>query len=139
MPKSQIVGITVENPFSPEAGVNLYPAIVILANGESGTIYMQNQLQYTEGDFIDYEKIGNKIKVKKNSQPASSPVKKEPKSFRTGVKNPEDYLGFIYGYAKDIHIAEMQIAKKPISLENLKRNVEEIYVHLQEVLSMRNL
>lgn len=137
MPKSQIVGITAESPFSPEAGVTLYPAIVILENGESGTIYMQSMNQYKVLDFIDYEKIGNKIKVKKNTAPVSSPVKKEPKSFRSGVKNPEDYLGFIYGYAKDIHIAEMQIAKKPISLDNLKRNVEEMYSHLQEVLSMR--
>ena len=49
-------------------------------------------------------------------------------------KYPEDYLGFIYGYAKDIHIAEIQVTGKKVPLANLKKNVEEMYAHIQELL-----
>ena len=133
---SKIISLTTESPFSPEAGVTLYPATIILENNDSGMTYMKTQGQYKEGDTIEYEKTGNKIKIKRLGGYTQTATR-EPKSFRSGVKNPEDYLGFIYGYAKDIHIAEMTISKKVIPLDNLKRNVEEMYSHLQEVLLMK--
>ena len=44
-------------------------------------------------------------------------------------------IGFIYGYAKDIHIAEIQVTGKKVPLANLKKNVEEMYAHIQEILN----
>lgn len=133
MEKGRILSITNEAPFSPEAGVTLYPAIVIMDNGDSGTCYMKNMYEYKDGDSVIYEKVGNKIKIKGLNQISQKPQSK----YKGGSKNPEDFLGFVYGYAKDIHIAEMQITKKPIPLDQLKKNVEEIYAHIQEILLMK--
>lgn len=134
MTKGKIISATSEPAFSPEPGVTLFPTLLIIDNGDSGTCYMKKFNEYAEGDEILYEKVGNKIKVKSSSgKPAPTKSNFKPKG---GSKNPEDYLGFIYGYAKDIHIAEMQVTKKPIPIEQLKKNVEIMYAHLQEILLM---
>jgi hypothetical protein len=81
------------------------------------------------------------MKILKTSAPAqqkSNPVNsgKAPRNYQSnGKRSPEDYLGFIYGYAKDIHIAEIQATGKKVPLANLKKNVEEMYAHIQELLN----
>jgi hypothetical protein len=135
MEKGKIISATNEPSFSPEQGVTLFPTLLIMDNGDSGTCYMKKFNEYVEGDDVFYEKVGNKIKIKSSSgKPASPKQSFKPKG---GSKNPEDYLGFIYGYAKDIHIAEMQVTKKTIPIEQLKKNVEIMYAHLQEILLMQ--
>jgi hypothetical protein len=135
MTKGKIISATNEPSFSPEQGVTLFPTLLILDNGDSGTCYMKKFNEYVEGDDVFYEKVGNKIKIKSSSvKPVTPKPSFKPKG---GSKNPEDYLGFIYGYAKDIHIAEMQVTKKPIPIEELKKNVEIMYAHLQEILLMQ--
>ena len=81
------------------------------------------------------------MKILKSSAPPVekyNPVNsgKAPRNYgSTGKRSPEDYLGFIYGYAKDIHIAEIQVTGKKVPLANLKKNVEEMYAHIQELLN----
>jgi hypothetical protein len=136
MEKSKIISVTNEPMFSPESGVTLYPALVIMENGDSGTCYMKKFNEYMEGDEVFYEKVGNKIKIKSSAAKSTAQSKQafRPKG---GSKNPEDYLGFIYGYAKDIHIAEIQVTKKSVPIEELKKNVEIMYAHLQELLLIK--
>jgi hypothetical protein len=110
-----------------------------MENGDDGSGGFQKIGQYKEGDTLEYEySEGDKVFKIVHKQPAS-PQKAggiAPRNYQSnGKRSPEDYLGFIYGYAKDIHIAEIQVTGKKVPLSNLKKNVEELYAHIQSILN----
>lgn len=139
MPKAKILSITFTNEWQAADGAMYYYHSLVMDNGDVGSAALKVINQYQIGQTIDYEIEGERIKkvklagVKAVSKPATS-IPGARKSYSKSARNPVDFLGFIYGYAKDIHIAEMQVTGKVVPIENLKRNVEDIYEHLQGIL-----
>ena len=141
MAKGKIATAVHVNNWTADDGTTYYYHLVTMQNGDSGKAPFRSMGQYKTGDQIDYEINGDRMKILKSSAPPVekyNPVNsgKAPRNYgSTGKRSPEDYLGFIYGYAKDIHIAEIQVTGKKVPLANLKKNVEEMYAHIQELLN----
>jgi len=113
-----------------------------MENGDEGSGGFQSIGQYKEGDDLEYE-FNEADKTFKITHSKPAPTNRGgggggvPRTYNaSGKRSPEDYLGFLYGYAKDIHIAEIQITGKKVPLNNLKKNVEEMYAHIQEILKL---
>lgn len=140
MAKGKIQEITHISNWTADDGTTYYYHLVTMANGDSGKAPFKSMGQHSVGDQIEYECAGDRMKIQKNNQappPKSGGFSgKAPRNYGSnGKRSPEDYLGFIYGYAKDIHIAEIQITGKKVPLANLKKNVEEMYAHIQDILN----
>jgi len=138
--KSKIVHCSFKNTWtSKDGGTVRHYYNLEMENGDDGSGGFQKIGQYKEGDTLEYE-YSETDKVFKIVHTQAPPPKKStgvaPRNYQSnGKRSPEDYLGFIYGYAKDIHIAEIQATGKKVPLANLKKNVEEMYAHIQEILN----
>jgi hypothetical protein len=143
MAKGKIESINHVSNWKADDGTTYYYHMVEMANGDKGKAPFKAMEQYKVGETIEYDIIGDRMKILKQSTPSEkAPAQsggyggKAPRNYQsTGKRSPEDYLGFIYGYAKDIHIAEIQVTGKKVPLANLKKNVEEMYAHIQELLN----
>lgn len=138
--KSKIVHCSFKNTWqSKDGGTIRHYYNLEMENGDDGSGGFEKIGQYKEGDTLEYEynetdKVFKIIHKKPASPQKSGGI--APRNYGSnGKRSPEDYLGFIYGYAKDIHIAEIQVTGKKVPLANLKKNVEEMYSHLQEILN----
>jgi len=144
MSKGKIQSINHVSNWKADDGTMYYYHLVEIANGDKGKAPFKSMDQYKVGDTIEYDIIGDRMKITKSSPTAEKPQStggygKAPRNYQSnGKRSPEDYLGFIYGYAKDIHIAEIQATGKKVPLANLKKNVEEMYAHIQELLNAEN-
>ena len=141
MPKGKILSINYTNEWTAADGTIYYYHAIVLDNGDVGSAALKAQNQFQLGQNIEYEIEGERIKKVKLVMPSSSkkassaaPSYSGRKSYSKSARNPVDFLGFIYGYAKDIHIAEMNVTGKVVPIEKLKSNVEEMYAHIQELL-----
>ena len=138
--KSKIVHCSFKNTWtSKDGGTVRHYYNLEMENGDDGSGGFQKIGQYKEGDTLEYEySEGDKVFKIVHKQPASTQKAGgiAPRNYQSnGKRSPEDYLGFIYGYAKDIHIAEIQVTGKKVPLSNLKKNVEELYSHIQSILN----
>lgn len=140
MPKGKILSITFANEWQAQDGTVYYYHSLVLDNGDVGSAALKTINQYQIGQNVEYEIEGERIKKVKLA--GTKPVPKASistpgsrKSYSKSARNPVDFLGFIYGYAKDIHIAEMNVTGKVVPIQKLKSNVEEMYAHLQELLN----
>lgn len=141
MATSKIQSIVHTNDWTAPDGTTYHYHIVTMVNGASGKCAFKRMGEYVEGETLEYEIQQDKLKVVKKSAPApaSKPKSAVPRNYTsTGKRSPEDYLGFIYGYAKDIHVAEINATGKPIPLAKLKKNVEEMYAHIISLLNPEN-
>ena len=132
--KGKIASITYTKDWKAPDNTILYYHVVLFENGESGSCALKSKNQYDIGDSVEYELNGDKLRILSKSsleKPIFNSYKKS-----TGSKKPEDYLGFVYGYAKDIHIARMQISQNSnYPLEQLMEDVERMYQHVQNLLN----
>jgi hypothetical protein len=139
--KSKIVSCSYKNTWtSKDGGTVRFYYNLEMENGDDGSGGFEKQGQYKSGDTIEYEysDIDKVFKIvhAKPQQTNRGGGGSVPRTYTgSGKRSPEDYLGFIYGYAKDIHIAEIQVTGKKVPLANLKKNVEELYSHIQEILN----
>ena len=140
MPKGKILSITFVNEWQAQDGTVYYYHSLVLDNGDVGSAALKTINQYQIGQNVEYEIEGERIKKVKLA--GTKPISKSPisipgskKSYSKSARNPVDFLGFIYGYAKDIHIAEMNVTGKVVPIQKLKSNVEEMYAHIQELLN----
>jgi hypothetical protein len=140
MPKGKILSITFVNDWTAQDGTVYYYHALVIDNGDVGSAALKTINQYQIGQNVEYEIEGDRIKKVKlvgTKPPAKSSTTSSysgRKSYSKSARNPVDFLGFIYGYAKDIHIAEMNITGKVVPIEKLKSNVEEMYAHISELL-----
>jgi hypothetical protein len=139
--KSKIAHCSFKNTWrSKDGGTIRHYYNLEMENGDSGSGGFETLGQYKDGDTIEYEynEIDKVFKIA-HTKPATPPARggggSAPRNYSNGKRSPEDYLGFIYGYAKDIHIAEIQVTGKKVPLTNLKKNVEEMYAHIQQILN----
>ena len=139
--KSKISHCSFKNTWkSKDGGTIRHYYNLEMENGDSGSGGFETLGQYKDGDTIEYEynEIDKLFKIA-HTKPATSTARSgggsAPRNYSNGKRSPEDYLGFIYGYAKDIHIAEIQVTGKKVPLTNLKKNVEEMYAHIQQILN----
>jgi hypothetical protein len=139
--KSKIVSCSYKSKWtSKDGGTVRFYYNLEMENGDDGSGGFQKIDQYKDGDTIEYEysDIDKVFKIvhAKPQQTNRGGGGSVPRTYTgSGKRSPEDYLGFIYGYAKDIHIAEIQVTGKKVPLANLKKNVEELYSHIQEILN----
>jgi len=132
--KGKIASCTFTKEWQAPDKTILYYHVILFENGESGSCALKSKNQYEIGEIVEYELNGEKLRIHSNSRPLEKTFNNYKKS-SGGSKKPEDYLGFVYGYAKDIHIAKMQIAQQPRPIEDMLEEVERIYQHVQEMLN----
>jgi hypothetical protein len=139
--KSKIVSCSFKNTWrSKDGGTIRHYYNLEMENGDDGSGGFESLGQYKAGDTIEYEysdidKVFKIVHVKPATTNRTGGGSAPRNYNSSGKRSPEDYLGFIYGYAKDIHIAEIQVTGKKVPLANLKKNVEELYSHIQEILN----
>jgi len=140
MAKSKILSITHVNNWTAPDGTVYYYHSVELQNGDVGKAPFKRPNEYSVGDTIEYSLNADRMNISKAESvkhQKSSPAPKTPRNYTSnGKRSKEDYLGFVYGYAKDIHIAQMTITGKKVPLSELKKNVEEMYAHIEELLNL---
>ena len=139
MAKSKIVEVTFVNEWEAPDGTKYYYHQIVTENGDMGKAPFRAKNQYGVGEIIEYTLNADRMSIQKSEKAkpkVSAPIKNPRNYSSTGKRSKEDYLGFVYGYAKDIHIAQMQITKKKVPLAELKKNVEEMYAHIEELLNM---
>lgn len=134
--KAKISKITFQSDWlNPINNSILYYHDIEFSNGDKGTIGAVEKLpaKLAKGITIWYTKDGTKIKkVKEPNAPEQKSASKAPASQkRSGGKtyNPEDFLGYIWGYSKDLIIHGKTMA----DVSELKLIANEIY---KEVTSM---
>lgn len=144
MAKGKITEITFVKEWEAPDGTKYFYHLIEIENGDNGKAPFRSKNQYQLGDLIEYTISGDRIQITKQiatEKPKSkhnAPMQnKAPRTYsQSGKRNKEDYLGFVYGYAKDIHIATMTITGKKVPLSELKKNVEEMYAHIDQLLNM---
>ena len=135
MAKGKITQIEFTNTWTAPDGTVYKYHKVTMENGNEGKVAFKNDNQYVVGDEVEYTVNGDRLQISKVQPKQQTYMSKAPRNYNSsGKRSKEDYLGFVYGYAKDIHIAEMQITGKKVPLSHLKKNVEEMYAHIQELL-----
>lgn len=122
--------------FNPNSQSVIYYHEIEFSNGDKGNIGAVEQLpaKLAKGMTIWYTKDG--VKIKKVDEPQSSQSQKKPNKPTSSKKvgygkayNPEDFLGYVWGYSKDLIIA----GKTMQDVEELKLVANAIY---KEVTSM---
>lgn len=144
MSKGKIAEITFVKEWEAPDGTKYFYHSIELENGDIGKAPFRSKNQYSVGDLIEYTLSGDRLQITKqiSMEKSKSSFKppmqnKAPRSYTpSGKRSKEDYLGFVYGYAKDIHIATMTITGKKVPLSELKKNVEEMYAHIEELLNI---
>lgn len=156
---SKVTKVNYDKPWNAPNGDIIYYHSVELENGDIGNVGVSEKFppKISQGAEITYTIKGNSIKLLGfSTNQASAKPKQEPtqnqKTFEKkpfvqssptwqnkniSRKNPEDYLGFVYGYAKDITIALINNADKkaksdPVGVTN--KMAEEFYNKIKELL-----
>ncbi len=110
---------------NPSGGITYYHELT-LQNGDVGSIgaSSKNPAKLCVGATITYKKDGSKIKYMN-----SDTEKAKPRT--TGrKKGAEQYLGYAWSYAKDLHIA----GKTMKDIEELDKMADYIYQKIKEQL-----
>jgi hypothetical protein len=115
-------------------GAIVYYHDVVLDNGDMGTCGRAKECpdDMKVGRTIEYEMSDNKIKF--ISQHRESKHNREY-SKHSHKKNPSEFLGYAYSYAKDLVIAGKTQEE---DMMNLKAIAEGIYFHIVELLEKKD-
>lgn len=146
MKTSKITLLTFKNEWNTPQGAILKVYDIKLESGESGTTYLKQNESYNIGDDVNYTINGDKIKImgsaSQSSQNNGKTAYDNPKIKSKGNYNNSDahkityYLGYAYGYAKDIAIEEAKLSKsKEINLDRLEEVSERIYNHMEQLFN----
>ena len=112
---------------NPSGGITYYHELT-LENGDIGSIGAsdKNPSKLSVGATITYKKDGSKIKY--ISSETNAPIKKKYTGGRK--KAPEEFLGYAWSYAKDLHIA----GKTMNDIEELNKMANYIYQKVKDML-----
>jgi len=120
---------------NPSGGIVYYHDLV-LENGDRGSVGKKDKMpaEIQPGRTITYTIEGTKMKIERENQQPQQSASAAPAAKASGyVKTVKhtDYLGYSYGYAKDLIIAGKTTKK---DMENLKLVAETIYAHIGELI-----
>lgn len=135
MKESRILSMDFQSEWETPQGRLMKIYHIQLEDATTGTSYLANPVSFKEGDKVNYEMSKGKIKlyaVANNSAPQQSSGGGQSQ----GQHHQTYYLGYAYGYAKDIAIAEMQSSGgKKVSEARLKKLAETIYEHIGQMFT----
>ena len=123
---------------NPSGGITYYFDLVF-ENGMTGSIGVQdkNSDKIKVGNDLTFSIVNNKIKVAQmsnNSFKPQAPSTSTRKTYTNSRNSKEQYLGFTWGYAKDLIIA----GKSMKDVEELKKVANFIYNEIGEMLENSN-
>jgi hypothetical protein len=136
---SQIVSCEFTNEFKPPKTNNVvYYHRLELANGDIGTIgtleKMPDRLAVGTVINYDYDSVNRKIKLEQSMSDFAASSSGTKKPFKQGggarVKNQDEFLGYSWGYAKDLIIA----GKTMKDVEELNKVARYIYSEIGKML-----
>jgi len=148
MKTATITSILKTNNWKAPDGTPLYYHKIIFDNGDEGSAALKEEYpsNVAEGCIVEYELNNGKLKIQ-SQKPKPTPPKPTVKSWSNTTQYPnksmnkkhEDFLGFAYGYAKDIMVARINKEKTQITLtdtvSDLKILADEIYSHMGKMLN----
>ena len=121
---------------SPSGGIVYYHELEF-ANGDSGNCGRNKKLpeDMQVGMEIEYVLNDKKIKFVKATEYMNNTNNFKKKTFSSGKRGPEEYLGYAYAYAKDMVVAGKTSQE---DIKNLGVIAESIYAHIKELLKNDN-
>lgn len=134
---SRIANCEFTNEWQNPAGTMVYYHEVTMENGDKGSVGSmdKNPLKLAINTVVTYTIEGEKIKIVKAG---GDKAKEQSKTFTSNgiakksyTKSPADYLGFTWGYAKDLIIA----GKTMNDVEELNKVARYIYDQVKEMLA----
>ena len=130
---SKIIKCVFTNTSPAPDGKPIYYFSMQFENGDVGYCgrMLREPQDMKEGQNMEYEIIGTKIKYIKPQQQFSNAQSSERKK-TTYKKAPDDFLGYAYAYAKDLVVAGKT---KPKDIIDLKEIAEIIYSHVTTLLT----
>jgi hypothetical protein len=134
--KSKITFVAFSSSWTNPKGNLVYYHDITFENGDTGSIGVmeKNSEKIAKGKTIWYTIDGTKIKKMDapESKSGNTRTQSSPRGGGKGRKsyNPEDYLGYTWGYAKDLIIA----GKTMKDFEELKKVANAIYAEITEML-----
>jgi hypothetical protein len=136
---SKVVTVTFNQTWNPPGGGAVHYHSITFENGDTGTIgrNSQNPSDMIKDSVIEYTvKEPGKLKFVKSISSPSSGMDTQKISQYTSKKpsyskSKEDFLGFSYGYAKDMVIAGKTSEQ---DIKDLKKIAEGIYSHICDLL-----
>lgn len=146
MKTSKVTECVFSNTSSTKFGVYHYHKLTF-ENGDFGNIGTkeQNPDKISVGKVLTYEIVGDKIKIvsAEPQQTAPPPVVQQPATPKPAstypkqgyTKKPEEFIGYVLGYAKDIVCAKI-MAKQKITDEAKEVNklADAIYEQVKKML-----
>lgn len=146
---SVITKVVYDKPWeAPNKDIIHYHSIT-LENGDIGNVGVSEKfpLKIGTGAKITYTINGNKIKIISNetatppppAQEKQAPQKetKAPFPQKTYAKKLDDFLGYTFGYAKDLTVAQIQSGDKEAIKDPAQTTIdhaETIYAKIREML-----
>lgn len=127
---SKISQSVFSNEWTNPSGGTTYYFDIVFANGDSGSIGVTDKFsdKVKVGTELNYQIINGKIKV---NQMSNTPKTDYPKTYSKGRNSQEQYLGFTWGYAKDLIIA----GKTMEDVEELNKVARYIYDQIGDMLN----
>ena len=118
---------------SPTSNKYVYYHEIHFDNGDKGVCgrMAENPDDMKIGCSVEYDITNEKIKFIKSAYAENNGYNKKDKKSFGYKKNPDDFLGYAYSYAKDMVIAG-KTSKK--NVDDLKKIAQTIYSHVIELL-----
>lgn len=129
---SKVVQSTFSNEWTNPSGGTTYYYDIVLQNGDSGSIGVTdvNSEKVKVGTELTYTIINGKIKAQTMSNTPTQNFSSN-KNYGKGKNSQEQYLGFTWGYAKDLIIA----GKTMEDVEELNKVARYIYDQIGDMLN----
>lgn len=162
--QANVLKCTYDKPWVAKDGAVMHYHVVELDNGDIGKVCTADKMpdKISPGAEITYSINGQSIKLTSFSTPQAptppKPIYNKPTynnqyqkskttttpgassggGWKNAQKKPEDYLGFVFGYAKDITCKLIEVGNKgaiskPVELTN--KMAEEFYVKIKQLLN----
>lgn len=128
---SKISQSTFSNEWTNPSGGTTFYFDIIFENGDSGSIGVTDKFseKVKVGVELNYQIINGKIKVNQMSN-TPAPNYANNKSYSKPKNSQEQYLGFTWGYAKDLIIA----GKTMNDVDELNKVARYIYEQIGQML-----
>jgi hypothetical protein len=141
---SRIAEAIFENEFSHGSGETYYYFKLTMQNMDTGKmgVTSKNKDKLKEGELISYTIDENlKMKLQTGTTPFipssnQGKAKESTGAAKTYNRNsPTDAITYILGYARDIHVAKIQVSKKPVAFSELEDDAKKL---MELYMDMRN-
>lgn len=141
---SRIAEAIFENEFKAPSGDTYYYYKLTMQNMDTGKMGVseKNQEKMKEGVEISYTIDDNlKMKLQTGTTPFIPNSNQGKSKESTGAaktynrNSPTDAITYILGYARDIHVAKIQVSKKPVAFSELEDDAKKL---MELYMDMRN-